>query len=108
MTLTITPTQGSADGVDARFDFYAVPANPGVPSGSGTMHGTYTAGHLALTWQAFTDQPIGYVGVDLQGGLGGSGPSQTLSGTVTSPSGGTGCTTFSLTRASSPATSATG
>jgi hypothetical protein len=80
-----------------------VPANPSVPSGSGTLHGTYTAGNLDLTWQAFTGTPpAGYVGIDLKGSLSGSGAAQTLSGTVVPVPGGNACTTFSLTRGSGP------
>jgi hypothetical protein len=99
LTLDIIQAQGNDGSLHADFDFYAVAANPGVPSGSGTQHGTYLAGHLTLTWQAFTTQPAGYVGVDLNGSLGGSGATQTLSGTVTGVSGGSACTTFALTRA---------
>jgi hypothetical protein len=108
LTLDIAQAQGNDTGLDAEFDFYAVAANPGVPSGRGTQRGTYTAGHLILTWQAFTTQPAGYGGVNLNGSLTGSGPTQTLSGTVAAVSGGTACTTFSLARTSSTGTSANG
>ena len=83
-------------------DFYAVPPNPSVPSGSGTLQGTYTARNLTLTWQAFTGTPpAGRVGIDLNGALGSSSNSaatQTLSGTLSPFSGGHACATFSLTR----------
>jgi hypothetical protein len=111
MTLTIAQSQGQSQsesqtsngGINAVLDFYAVPSNPSVPSGSGTLHGTYTAGNLTLTWQAFTGTPPGgYVGIDLKGSLSGSGSAQTLSGSVTPLSGGNACTTFSLTRTANP------
>ena len=103
MTLIITQGQASDGGVDAVFDFYAVPSNPSVPSGSGTMHGTYTGGNLTLTWQAFIGTPPGgYEGTNLKGSLSGSGAAQTLGGTVTPLSGGHACTTFSLTRTANP------
>jgi hypothetical protein len=111
MTLTIAQSQGQSQsesqtsngGINAVLDFYAVPSNPSVPSGSGTLQGTYTAGNLTLTWQAFTGTPPGgYVGIDLKGSLSGSGSAQTLSGSVTPLSGGNACTTFSLTRTANP------
>jgi hypothetical protein len=108
VTLDIIRAQSNDSSLDAEFDFYAVAANPGVPSGSGTQQGTYTAGHLILTWQAFTAQPAGYGGVNLNGSVSGSGATQALSGTVAALSGGNACTTFSLTRASSTGTSTNG
>jgi hypothetical protein len=92
--------RGDRDGiVDADFNFYAVAVNPTVASGSGTLRGTYIAGDLSLTWQNFTRNPAGYIGIDFNGVLTGSGATQSLQGTVTALPGGEPCTTFSLTRA---------
>lgn len=98
MTLDITQSAGS--GIDAAFRFFPVAANPGAASGSGTLHGTYSAGHMSLTWQKFTSNPAGYTGINLDGSLSGAGDAQTLSGTVSILPGGLPCTTFTLTRGS--------
>jgi eukaryotic-like serine/threonine-protein kinase len=86
---------GSGDALTAQFNFYAVPANPRVPSGSYTMTGTSSAAGIHLIPGHWIHQPAGYEMVDL------SGPPPTnggalLRGTVTTP----GCTTFSLTKTS--------
>jgi hypothetical protein len=62
LTLTIEPP---ADGVvSATYEFYAVPENPGVPTGSFRMTGTYDAGKLSLQGSEWIDQPPGYLMVD--------------------------------------------
>jgi hypothetical protein len=108
MTLDITRGQGAGGGLDAELGFYAVAADPAEPSGAGVLRGTDVAGSLILTWQAFTVNPAGYIGIDLRGSLSGSGAAQTLSGAVTALPGGAACTTFSLTRAPSGGATATG
>jgi hypothetical protein len=86
--------QAVPDGtLTATFNFYAVPDNPGVPSGSFTMTGTYSAAGVALTHDQWISQPAGYEMVDLS-----SGPpiqdGTVLAGSVTTP----GCSTFTVTR----------
>ena len=87
---------GSGGALTATFNFYAVPANPGVPSGSYTMTGTSS-----------------HAGMHLSPATGSSSPPDTrwsisarrrpatagtlLSGTVTT----SGCTTFSVTKSAS-------
>lgn len=62
LTLTIEPP---VDGVvSATYEFYAVAENPGVPSGSFRMTGSYDAGKLSLQGSEWIDQPPGYVMVD--------------------------------------------
>jgi hypothetical protein len=78
--------------VTATFNFFALPSNPGVPSGSFTMTGTYSSAGVNLKHDRWISQPPGYEMVDLSADL----PSQggtVLSGTVTTCS-----TTFTLTR----------
>jgi hypothetical protein len=89
-------TQAAPDGtLTATFSFYAVPDNPGVPSGSFTMTGTYSAAGVDLTHNQWISQPAGYEMVDLS-----SGPpvqdGTVLAGSVTTP----GCSTFTVTRGS--------
>jgi hypothetical protein len=62
LTLTI---DAAGDGqVGATYEFYAVPENPGVPSGSFRMTGTYDGGKLALQGSEWIEQPPGYLMVD--------------------------------------------
>ena len=82
----------------ARFDFYAVPGNPGVPSGSFTMAGTYSAASLDLTPDYWISQPPGYSMVGLNAGPPVKGDT-ILNGDVPYP----GCTTFTVTRSSTAA-----
>jgi hypothetical protein len=80
--------------VSAVFSFFAVTANPGVPSGSYKMRGTYDAqGTLTLTANNESDwisRPSGYGTVDLQGKIVGNN----YSGNFTGGS----CTTFSVSK----------
>lgn len=66
LTLSV---EGTMEGfVSARFDFYAVPENPGVPSGSYTMTGRYyTDSSLLLSPERWIQRPSGYVMVSLSG-----------------------------------------
>ena len=84
------------EGLTARFNFYAVPKNPGVPSGSFTMTGTDSAAGIRLTYGHWISEPAGYEMVDLSGPAPRNGGTL-LSGTVTTP----GCTTFSVTKSAS-------
>jgi len=79
--------------LSATFNFYAVPDNPGVPSGSFTMTGTYSAAGINLTNGNWINQPTGYEMVDLSAGPPIEGGT-VIAGGVTTP----GCSTFTVTR----------
>jgi Zn-dependent protease with chaperone function len=82
----------------ATFDFYAVPGNPGVPSGSFTMTGIYSAAMgLNLVPGHWISQPPGYSMVSLSAGPLAKGD-PILNGNVSDP----GCTTFTVTKSSTP------
>jgi hypothetical protein len=88
--------QATPDGtLTATFNFYALPGNPGVPSGSFTMTGSYSAAGVDLTQDQWISQPAGWEMVDLS-----SGPpiqnGTVLAGSVITP----GCSTFTVTRGS--------
>jgi len=88
--------QAAPDGtLTAVFNFYAVPDNPGVPSGSFTMTGTYSAVGVDLTHSHWISQPPGYLMVDLTAGPPSEGGTL-LSGNVTGPV--PGCTIFIVTK----------
>jgi hypothetical protein len=90
LTLTI---EGQDPGhVTATYEFYEVPENPGVPSGSFRMTGTYDSGRLALQGDEWIEQPEGYgmVGYESNDELG-VDPHH-LFGTVI----GDGCTLFTM------------
>lgn len=93
LSLDIDAAPGGA--LTATFNFYALPDNPGVPSGSFTMTGTYSAAGVNLTPGQWISQPAGWEMVDLS-----SGPpvqnGTVLAGSVTTP----GCSTFTVTRGS--------
>jgi len=63
LRLTIRDTGNGT--LAAVFDFYAVPSNLGVPSGSYTMTGTYSATGIVLHQDSWINQPSGYGMVDL-------------------------------------------
>jgi eukaryotic-like serine/threonine-protein kinase len=84
--------QAAAGGtLTATFNFYAVPANPGVRSGSFTMTGTDSHAGVNLTHGHWISEPAGYMMVDLSAPPASNGGA-VLSGTVTTP----GCGTFSV------------
>jgi len=83
---------GSDDQVSATFDFYPLPSNPGVPSGSFAMTGSYSAAGVILTPAHWISQPPGYEMVGLDGHLT-AGNQAMLAGNVTITS---GCTSFSI------------
>jgi hypothetical protein len=90
MRMTITSAGG--DEVRALIDFYAVPSNPGVSSGSAEETGNYTATTgLVLIPDYWINQPFGYVMV----GLSAPPPNgNSMHGIVQ----GENCTTFSASR----------
>jgi hypothetical protein len=88
--------QAAPDGtLAATFNFYALPDNPDVPSGSFTMTGTYSAAGVDLIHDQWISQPAGYEMVDLSSGPPVQGGTA-LTGNVTTP----GCSTFTVTRGS--------
>jgi hypothetical protein len=88
--------QTAPDGtLTATFNFYALPGNPGILSGSFTMTGTYSAAGVDLTQDQWISQPAGYEMVSLSSGP--PAPNGTvLTGSITTP----GCGTFTVTRGS--------
>jgi hypothetical protein len=64
LTLTIEPAVD--DQISATYEFYAVPENPDVPTGSFRMTGTYKEGRLALQGSEWIQQPPGYLMVDYE------------------------------------------
>lgn len=78
--------------VEATFEFYEVPENPGVPSGSYRLEGSYADHGLTMDGVEWIDQPDGYVMVGLESDFI-TRPSH-FAGVVTDPS----CTAFLLER----------
>ncbi|HXL87912.1 MAG TPA: hypothetical protein VN969_02835 [Streptosporangiaceae bacterium] len=77
----------------ATFSFYALPRNPGVPSGEYTMTGTHSATRTVLKPGHWIKEPVGYEMVGLTAGpLADHG--KVLRGRITNPA----CSTFSVTR----------
>jgi hypothetical protein len=75
------------------FSFYALPANPRVPSGEGTITGTYSATRTDIRPGRWIRQPPGYVLVGLIAGPPADNGTL-LRGRVSNPS----CSTFSVTK----------
>jgi hypothetical protein len=75
------------------FSFYALPANPRVPSGEGTITGTYSATRTDIRPDRWIKQPPGYVLVGLIAGPP-ADDGTLLRGQVSTP----GCGTFSVTK----------
>jgi hypothetical protein len=92
--LRLTISRAGANLLDATFAFYALPSNPGVPSGSYKMTGEYTGSDVQLTQDYWIKQPSGYAMVNLDGEVRGG----TFSGSVPYA----GCGTFSLTKLVAP------
>jgi hypothetical protein len=78
----------------ATFNFYPVPSNPDVPSGSFGMTGTYSPTGVVLTQDYWIHQPPGYIMVNLFGTLQGD---DIFSGDITGANT-AGCTTFSVSK----------
>jgi hypothetical protein len=90
LTLTI---EHAADGqVAATYEFYAAPENPGVPSGSFRMTGTYQGGRLELHGSEWIEQPSGYLMVDYESNPAVGIDPHHLFGGVKGP----GCTLFTM------------
>jgi hypothetical protein len=84
---------GPNGALTATFNFYAIPGNPGVPSGSFTTTGTYSAAGLDLRQGHWISRPAGYSMLNLNAGPPAKGGTK-LNGNVLY----TGCTTFTVTR----------
>jgi len=91
LRLAVQPAAG--DHLIATFNFYAVPNNPSVPSGSFTMTGFTDRAGVFLNQGHWVSQPPGWTMVNLAGGLPSAG-GKTFSGSVI------GCSAFTLTKAS--------
>ena len=77
----------------AVFDFYPIDGNSGVPSGSFTLTGSYSAQGFRLRPGHWISEPPDYLMVGLTAPAPGDYDTK-LTGTVT----GRGCTTFSVSR----------
>ena len=77
----------------ATFDFYPIDGDPGVPSGSFTLTGSYSARGFRLRPGHWISEPPNYLMVSLTAPAPGNNDT-TLTGSVTGP----GCTTFSVSR----------
>jgi len=89
LTLVVKPAGQTGNQLAAKFEFHALPSNPGVPSGSFTMKGYLFPGVVVLYASIWIKQPGGYILVDLAGPLPKVGR---FSGAVSF------CSTFSLKR----------
>jgi hypothetical protein len=92
--LTLTVEGQDPAQVAATYEFYAVNENPGVPSGSYRMTGTYDSGRLALQGSEWIEQPEGYVMVDYESNADLGLDPHHMFGTVM----GSGCTLFTMDR----------
>lgn len=86
---------GSSDALTATFGFHPIASDPHAASGSFTMTGRDVGGHLDLRRDHWIDRPAGYDMVDLGGDVGPG--TDTITGTVVSAT--SGCSTFTVRRA---------
>lgn len=93
--ISLTITEAHEGRAEALFHFYAVPENPGVPTGCFLQSGSYNpaTGRVTLRGGRWLLQPDGYVTVGFTGQLDGAG--RLLTGKVVGPR---GCTTFRMER----------
>lgn len=93
--ISLTITEAHEGRAEALFHFYAVPENPGVPTGCFLQSGSYNAAIRRVTLRGgrWLLQPDGYVTVGFSGQLDRSG--RLLTGKVVGPR---GCTTFRMER----------
>jgi hypothetical protein len=98
--VNLTIRQGMGAAVEAVFHFYAVPQNPGVPTGCFRMQGHLDPGTREFSLTSDDGQwivrPYGYIVVNFLGRLGADGRS--MQGFVEGP----GCTQFDLQRLDRP------
>jgi hypothetical protein len=91
LRLVVKRKRHTTNQLNATFNFYALPGNPAVPSGSYAMTGYYFPGGVALNGTHWIHQPPGYVFVNLVGNPPRSGGKRFSGAAV-------GCSTFSLKR----------
>lgn len=93
--ISLTITEAHEGRAEALFHFYAVPENPGVPTGCFLQSGTYNAETRRVTLRGgrWLLQPPDYVTVGFSGQLDWAG--RRLTGKVIGPR---GCTTFRMER----------
>jgi hypothetical protein len=91
--LRLVIRKAGSEHLKAIFNFYPVPSNQGVPSGSFAMRGSYSSKGVVLRQKYWINQPQGYVMVNLSAPL---PVSNTMNGTVVAN--GSDCTTFSVHR----------
>jgi hypothetical protein len=94
--LTLQLNYAGGEKLEGTFDFYEVPENPGVPTGSAKVVGAVAAGVLTVRSTEWIKQPSGYVLVGLKTTLpveANGSVARQLHGEVTENS---GCTTFDL------------
>jgi hypothetical protein len=100
--LTLTTEDAGDDTVRATYEFYEVPENPGVPSGSFIMEGPYVDGELELAGVEWVDRPENYEMVDLRLWSELGIDPQRIYGTVhLTGGGGSDCSLFTLDRVES-------
>ncbi len=92
LLLTIDAAEGLV--FAGEFAFFALPSNPGVPSGRFTVEGLFdpSLGSVAIKGVRWVEQPPNYAMVDVVGRLSKDG--RTITGKIVF----TGCTEFHLTR----------
>ena len=78
--------------LNATFNAYPLPDNPGVPQASFAMTGSYSAEGVVLVPGYWINKPSGYIMVGLTGELNAKMPDM-INGYIVAPA---GCTTFSL------------
>jgi hypothetical protein len=93
LRLLIKEQQAGATSIEAVFSFSPHPSNPGTPSGSYEMGGSYADGSLELSGVRWIDEPEGYIMVGLSAKITGDRPTR-IRGTVR----GSGCSVFSVER----------
>ena len=69
LTLIVKSAGQTGNQLAAKFEFHALPSNPGVASGSFTMKGYLFPGVVVLYASKWVKQPSGYLLVDLAGPL---------------------------------------
>jgi hypothetical protein len=93
VTLVLTPIRDGR--FTGTFTFYALPANPGIPSGQAAMKGTRSAHGIMLTGDYWIKQPPGYIIAGMEADIATNGPKH-IEGQMIGPN----CSRFSIDKAS--------